>query len=140
MSDWVRFLEAIKKEVFGSRKTEWAKSLFANPLKLLVGDLLHFPDGMRHFQRGLHDGIVLDDVRDFAFLVKNQEKIQGKYDALVEFASTPGGALAYTKDLFAVPIVVTTNNDTANKELLQTSDWLRRPENVVRVDFPPAAP
>ena len=36
-----------------------------------------------------------------------------KYDALVEFASTPGGALTYTKDLFAVPIVVTTNNDTA---------------------------
>ena len=95
---------------------------------------------MRHFQRGLHDGIVLDDVRDFAFLVKNQEKIQGKYDALVEFASTPGGALAYTKDLFAVPIVVTTNNDTANRELLQTSDWLRLPENVVRADFPPAAP
>ena len=121
-------------------KTEWAKSLFANPLKLLVGDLPHFPAGMRNFQRGLHDGIVLDDVRDFAFLVKNQEKIQGKYDALVEFASTPGGALAYTKDLFAVPIVVTTNNDTANRELLQTSDWLRRPENVVRVDFPPAAP
>ena len=38
----------------GSRKTEWAKSLFRSPLELKVGTLdhYHFPDGMRRFARG----------------------------------------------------------------------------------------
>ena len=47
-----------------------------------------FPETMRHFQRAVHDGLVLDDVKDLNFLVSHQEKLQGKYDALVEFGST----------------------------------------------------
>jgi hypothetical protein len=61
-------------------KTEWAKSLFRHPLVLQVGDLEHFPDGLRNFERGVHDGIVLDDLRDFSFCVRHQEKLQGKVD------------------------------------------------------------
>ena len=53
---------------------------------------------MRHEEIGTHDGLVLDDVRDLRFLVRHQEKLQGKYDAMVEFASTPGSQLAYEKD------------------------------------------
>ena len=41
---------------------------------------------------------MLDDLRDLDFLVAHQEKLQGKYDCLVEFASTPGGQLSYEKD------------------------------------------
>jgi len=82
----------------GTGKTEWAKSLFKNALELKVGTLDHFPDRMRLFTRGTHDGLVLDDVRDLDFLVRHQEKLQGKYDALVEFGSTPGGQLSYQKD------------------------------------------
>ena len=37
---------------------------------------------MRQFQRGVHDGLVLDDVRDLDFLVSHQEKLQGKHDSL----------------------------------------------------------
>ena len=44
-------------------------------------------------------------MRDLRFLVDHQDKVQGKYSELVEFASTPGGELAYGKDLFAVPVV-----------------------------------
>jgi hypothetical protein len=110
-------------------KTEWAKSLFSHPLKLKIGALEHFPAGMRAFTRGLQDGLILDDVRDLMFVVNNQEKLQGKYDALVEFASTPGGALSYSKDLFAVPTVVTVNYSTKHLDLLHTSDWLKLPEN-----------
>ena len=58
-----------------SRKTEWAKSLFKKPLQLDVGTLEHFPDGMRDFDRKRHDAIILDDVRDFSFLVRHQEKV-----------------------------------------------------------------
>jgi hypothetical protein len=57
-----------------SRKTEFAKSLFKNPLELKVGVLQHFPDGMRAFQRKKHDAVILDDIRDFSFLVLHQEK------------------------------------------------------------------
>ena len=122
-----------------SGKTEFAKSLFRAPLELKIGGLSTFPDKMRTFDRKKHDGIVLDDIRDYQFVLNHQEKLQGKYDALVEFASTPGGHLAYAKDSHRVPIVVTANYDTANPHLLESSDWLCRRENVVVVRYPPGA-
>ena len=95
---------------------------------------------MRSFARGVHDGLILDDIRDLKFLENHQEKLQGKYDALVEFASTPGGQLAYEKDFYAVPVVATVNYSANNLELLETSDWLKLPGNRVLVKFPLAAP
>ena len=112
-----------------SGKTEWAKTLFKNPLELKVGALTHFPEGMRAFNRKRHDALILDDVRDLAFLANHQEKLQGKYDSLVEFASTQGGTCAYTKDLFAVPVVVTINYSTLNLGFLESHDWLGNSEN-----------
>ena len=122
--------------VFGpsrSRKTEFAKSLFKNPLELKVGTLEHFPEGMRAFQRKKHDAVVLDDVRDFVFLVKHQEKLQGKSDARVEFASTPGGQCSFSKWLHRVPMVVTANNRTKSSHLLDTDDFLGNLDNRVLV-------
>ena len=120
-----------------SGKTEWAKSLFKNALELKVGALVQFPEGMRRFDRKEHDGIVLDDVRDCAFFVAHQEKLQGKYDYPVEFASTPGGQCAFFKDLWAIPIVATINNSTANLNLLTEDDWLGHEGNRELVHFPP---
>ena len=117
-------------------KTEWAKSLFRNPLELKVGTLEHFPETMRDFDRQRHDGLVLDDVRDLKFLSDHQDKLQGKYDSLVEFASTPGGTCAYTKYLYAVPTVVTFNHSTANLQFLLVHDWLKHEKNRMLVDFP----
>ena len=119
-------------------KTEWAKSLFKKPLQVEVGTLPHFPDSMRAFERGVHDGIVLDDVRDLAFLELHQEKLQGKYDRMVEFASTPGGQLAYALDLWRVPIVVTVNFSTKNLSFLQDAeshDFLSHPDNRTVIVF-----
>ena len=116
-----------------TRKTEFAKSLFKKPLELKVGVLQHFPDEMRGFSRKVHDGLVLDDLRDFAFLVQHQDKLQGKVDNVVEFASTPGGQCAYRKWLHRVPVVVTANYTTKNRELLDNDDFLSRPENRVLV-------
>ena len=121
-----------------SGKTEWAKSLFKNPLELKIGPLEHFPDAMRAFCRQTHDGIVLDDVRDLKFLVRFQDKLQGKYDARVEFAATPGGTCSYSRWLWKVPVVITANFTTLNRDLLDSDDFLGNPENRVRVDFPPA--
>ena len=122
-------------------KTEWAKSLFKKPLLLQVGDLQHFPDGLRRFNRKVHDGIVLDDLRDFSFLVRHQEKLQGKVDAEVEFASTPSGGYAYHCWLWRVPLVVTANYTTANRQLLQDNDFLGNESNRVLVELatPPAS-
>jgi hypothetical protein len=91
---------------------------------------------MRGFQRGTHDAIILDDVRDLAFVTENQEKLQGKYDHMVEFATTQGGALSYRKYLFRIPVVVTINWSTRNLDFLQQHDWLKRPDNCVLLEWP----
>ena len=92
---------------------------------------------MRSFVRGSHDAIILDDVRDLSFCVRHQEKLQGKYDYAVEFASTPGGQCAYEKYLFCIPLVVTVNYSTRHLGLLETCDWLKLPSNRVLVQWPP---
>ena len=115
-------------------KTEWAKSLFKRPLVLAVGGLEHFPDGMRKFNRELHDGIVLDDLRDFYFCVRHQEKLQGKVDTETEFAATPSGQYAFSKWLWRVPVVVTANYTTKNIDLLANNDFLANPDNRVVVE------
>ena len=111
------------------RKTEYAKSLFRNPLELQISNLGHFPDKLRKFDRSVHDGIVLDDSRDLAFLANVQDKLQGKYDALIEFASTPAGQYKYYKYLFRIPIVATCNYSTCNLQFLETHDWLGKESN-----------
>jgi hypothetical protein len=116
-------------------KTEYAKSLFKNPLELKLGPLEHFPDGFRAFKRGVHDGVVLDDVRDLAFLTNFQDKLQGKYDALLEFGSTPGGQCTYYKYLFKTPVVLTATYSTRNLAYVDTNDWLGKPGSRVLLHY-----
>lgn len=104
-----------------------------------MGKLDQFPEAMREFDRKRHDGIILDDIRDFDFLVQNQDKLQCKYDMRAEFATTPGGTCAFRKWLWKVPIVVTANGSTKNPELLQTDDFLGHLGNRVYISFPPSA-
>ena len=80
-----------------AKKTEFAKSLFKNPLELKVGNLQHFPARMGEFKPGTRDAIILDDVRGLDFLVQHQEKLQAKSDVKVEFSSTPGGHLSNSR-------------------------------------------
>jgi hypothetical protein len=118
-------------------KTEWAKSLFKNPLPLEIGTKPFFPEKMRTFRRGTHDGIILDDVRDLQFLSDHQEKLQATYDRVVEFASTPGGGRAYSHFLSQIPIVVTVNFSTCNLGFLEPGahDWLGNEENRVLIEL-----
>ena len=60
-----------------SGKTEYAQSLFKNALQLKIGTLDTFPDTLRAFDRDANDAIILDDIRDMAFLGNHQEKLQG---------------------------------------------------------------
>ena len=117
-------------------KTEWAKSLFKKPLDLKISTLTSFPDKMREFDRSKHDGLVLDDIRDLSFLADNQDKLQGKYDSRIEFASTPGGTCAYQKYLYAMPVVATANYSTKNLSFLDDHDWLGKHENCWVLKFP----
>ena len=134
--DRLRYPLLVVKGQSFTGKTEWAKSLFDEPLEVKIGNLSHFPEAMRTFDRTKHDGLVLDDVRDLRFLTEHQHALQGKYDARVEFASTPGGTCAYKKYLFAVPTVVTINYSTKNLDLLLTDDWLKNEGNRTILDFP----
>ena len=133
--DELRYPVLVVLATSGKGKTEWAKSLFKHPLTFEVGEKTFFPDGMRAFSRHVHDGIVLDDVRDLAFVTNHQEKLQGKYDLAVEFASTQGGTCAFKKYLFATPVVVTCNFSTANLGFLHTHDWLGKDLNRVVVNL-----
>ena len=72
---------------------------------------------------------------DAQFLRDHQEKLQARYNGVVEFASTLGGQCAYHHDLYRVPVVVTVNNDTSNLNLLYTDDWMSK--NVVIAHYPP---
>ena len=89
---------------------------------------------MRGFRRKYHDGIILDDIRDMYFLVRHQEKIQGKVDVESEFASTPSGNYAYTKWIWKIPIVATANYTTRNLDLLRSNDFLGNGGNRVLVE------
>ena len=118
-------------------KTEWANSLFTRPFELKVCSLTHFPAAMRRFDRQKFNGLVLDDVRDLAFLSEHQEKLQGKYAGAVEFASTAGGTCAFWRDLYGIPVVVTVNNATKNLHFLELGahDFLGKRENVHYLHF-----
>ena len=89
-----------------------------------------WPAGMKKLDREVHDGVVLDDLRDFDFLARNQEKLQGKYNRPVELFNTPGGELTVTLDLYRLPMVFTVNDSTANLAYLLTHDFCKRRENV----------
>ena len=87
------------------------------------------------YSRNFHDGLVLDDVRDLQFVVEHQEKLQGKYNGVVEFASTAGGTCAFWKDLWKVPVVLTVNDSTRNLIFLAADDFCSKPANVVFLSF-----
>ena len=106
-------------------------SLFNAPLKVQIGNLTHFPDTMRKFQRGHHDGIVVDDVRNLSFVIQHQEKFQGKYSEAVEFGASPCGQSAYQRYLFKIPMVVTINFTTSGRELLHEDDFLGNAKNRI---------
>ena len=118
-----------------SGKTEYVNSLFKKPLELKIGPLMHFPDKLRSFDHKVHDGIVLDDVRDVRFLTENQDKIQGECNVELEFGIIPGGQCKYEKYLFRVPIVATTDRSTLNLDFLETHDWLGKAGPRVVVSF-----
>lgn len=128
-ADALRYPILITLGESGKGKTEWTKSLFKRPFVLQIGALGQFPDRMRKFERKLYDALVLDDVRDLKFVEDHQDKLQGKYDALLEFGTTAGGTCAFTKWLFRVPVAVTINFSTRHLEWLVSHDWLSRPGN-----------
>ena len=116
-------------------KSEWAVSVFQKPLYVEIGAQGMWPARMKTLHRSVHDGLVLDDLRDLRFLEDDQEKLQGKYNRPVELFNPPGGELAVTLDLYKLPMVFTINNDTRNLQLLQASDFLRDRRNVRVLSF-----
>ena len=116
-------------------KSEWAVSLFRRPLYLEIGAQGLWPPGMKQLDRSVHDGLVLDDLRDLMFLHDNQEKFQGKYNRPITLFNTPGGELACTVDLFCFPIIFTVNNSTSNLNFLRKHDFCSKRENVRVLSF-----
>ena len=80
---------------------------------LLVGTGAFFPDGMRAFERGIHDALILDDVRYLEFPAAYQGMPQGKNDVIVEFGSSPCGVHAYSRFPYRIPCLATINFSTS---------------------------
>ena len=59
--------------------------------------------------------------------MRHQEKLQGKVNTKTEFASAP-------QRLWKVPLVVTANYTTRNRDLLEHNDFLANPDNRVVVE------
>ena len=78
----------------------------------------------------MHDGLVLDDLRDVEFLGYHQEKLQGKYNRPVELFNASGGELTVTLDLYRLPMVFTVNDTTKNLAYLETHGFCKLRENV----------
>lgn len=75
--DALRYAMVLVSGESGMGKTELAKSWFKNPLTMKVGDLTtSFPAKMRTYERSIHDGVVLDDVRDVLFIENFQHVFQ----------------------------------------------------------------
>ena len=110
-------------------KTEFAVSLFKSPLLIEIGKLEHFPNSLRAYDRRVHDGIVVDDVRDMKFVTDHQHVFQSKYSKRTEFASSPCGTQAFNLYLFKTPWVVTANMSTKNLHFLETNDFLSKASN-----------
>ena len=96
-------------------------------MQLDVGTLEHFADGIRKFDRESHDGIVLDDERDFNLLVYHQEKLQGEVERSATFVEPPSGGYAHRKWLWKIPIVVTAKFSTMNQQLLHMNVFVESP-------------
>ena len=135
-ADALRYAMVIVSGPSRMGKTELAKSWFRNPLAMKVGELLSsFPAKMRGFDRRLHDGIVLDDVRDLLFIENFQHVFQGKSDEECWFAETTGGTCTYSKLVFRVPFVATINKSTRNLEFLESHDYIANPANCIVLDL-----
>ena len=116
-----------------SGKTEFAMSLFSNPLMLRIGANMFFPDGMRAFDQ--HDAIVLDDIRDAQFIVKHQDVLQST-NGEHWFGQSPTGQSAYWKNLWGTPFILTMNFTTTNLQYFLDDDFCKRAANCRLARFP----
>lgn len=134
--DALRYAMVLVSGPSGMGKTELAKSWFKNPLCMKVGELSSsFPAKMREFDRRVHDGVVLDDVRDLLFVASFQHVFQGKSDEEIYFAETPGDTCRYSKLLFRTPFVATINRSTRNLEYLRTHDYISKESNCIVLEL-----
>eukprot|EP00665_Eupelagonemidae_sp_cell47_P010518 gene10518-2540_t len=82
-------------------KTEMAKALPTAwgdnyGLEVQIGREPGIPDKMREFNRRHHGCVVFDECHNVAHLEENQDKLQGTYDRIVDFAMTAGGTCKYS--------------------------------------------
>ncbi len=121
-------------------KTEFAKSLFRNPLLCVVGGSRFIPDKMREYERygeRRHDAVVFDDCRDLDFIRSHQEIFQGK-STIHELGRSPTGQSSYQVLLHRTPMIFTCNFTSQNLDLLHRCDFCSKKSNVYLLRYPPA--
>ena len=104
-------------------------------MTLEVGPKAQLPALLRTFERGAPDAIILDDLRDPAFISEDQEGLQATHNALTELGTTPGDEYAYHHYLIKAPIAVAINRGAKDREWLEPGKhgWLGNGRNRVVV-------
>ncbi|CAE7530266.1 mcfG, partial [Symbiodinium microadriaticum] len=85
-------------------KTSFAKSLFKCPLVLTVQGATTL--NLREFKYGQHDGLILDNLNDFQFILDYRAILQANNDTH-RLGDSSTGMYAYQVYLWATPIVLT---------------------------------
>ena len=105
-------------------KSRLARSLFGVDRTLVV-DVQHaeHPD-LRSFQRHQHLAILLDEVQDPSFIVKNKKLLQAHVDGAI-LGQSATQMFTYEVFLWRVPIILTTNKWDLSGMSAADLDWVR---------------
>ena len=113
-------------------KTSFIKSLFTDPFVITIQgqEVLN----LQNFEYGRHNAVILDNLVDWALVLKYRALLQSNIDMHL-LGDSATGIYAYSVFLWGVPICITLDSDVDNRPFY-SSDWLqanvfleRLPEN-----------
>ena len=116
-------------------KSRLARSLFGVE-KTLVVDVQHaeHPD-LRCFRRAEHKALLLDEVADPSFIVKNKKLLQAHVDG-AKLGQSPTQLFSYEVFLWRVPIMLTTNNWCLDALTEEEREWVHSNCVAMCIDTP----
>lgn len=118
-----------------SGKSSFAESLFDRPYVLTVEDAEHLD--LKGFDRGVNDGVVLDNVNSWGQLLSWRAVLQAR-NAKSRGGQSATNVYSYVQYLFGVPVVATIDLDAPDAHLAdpthaQQSKWLLKNGVFVRL-------
>lgn len=100
-----------------------ARSLFGASRTLVVDIENSMHPNLKGFRRGRHLAILLDEMKEPAFLTNNKKVLQSHVDG-AWLGDSPTQQYVYEVFLWKIPIIITTNNWSLEKLPPQDREWV----------------